>query len=49
MTLRLELQAIVVEKEHLEGLLEDTDIARILQARHDGALVRVSIADQEPS
>lgn len=47
--LRSELHAVASEKDKLAVLLEDTDIARIIQARRNGETVKVSVTDLEPS
>ncbi|MCC6200921.1 MAG: DNA-binding protein [Moraxellaceae bacterium] len=43
--LRAELQEIGTEKERLADLLDDVDIARIIQARHDGKVISITIGD----
>lgn len=43
--LRAELHAKETEKERLADLLDDADIARIIQARQDGLAIRVSVED----
>ncbi|MAB15539.1 DNA-binding protein [Parvibaculum sp.] len=47
--LRSELHAMASEKDKLAVLLEDTDIARIIQARRNGETVKVIVTDLEPS